>query len=175
MCGIFGAFNANIDEDLAGRCLDRLSHRGPDDRGLWQEKGVTLGHRRLAILDLSQKGHQPMFYADSRYVLVYNGEIYNFLELRKELEGKGYSFESDSDSEVLLASFLCWGEDCLPKFNGMWAFLLYDREKERLFMSRDRFGIKPLYYTKLKGGDDSYAFASEMKALMPLLDEVKPN
>ncbi|MCR4738893.1 MAG: asparagine synthase (glutamine-hydrolyzing) [Lachnospiraceae bacterium] len=175
MCGIFGAVNADIEEGLAGKCLDTLIHRGPDDRGLWQEKGTTMGQRRLAILDLSQKGHQPMFYADGRYVLVYNGEIYNFLEIRDELISRGYTFESESDSEVLLAAYLCYGEECLKRFNGMWAFLIYDRAEERMFISRDRFGIKPLYYTRLKGSGNSYAFASEMKALMPLLDEVKPN
>ncbi|MCR4922829.1 MAG: asparagine synthase (glutamine-hydrolyzing) [Lachnospiraceae bacterium] len=175
MCGIFGAVNANIDRDLADKCLDTLIHRGPDDRGIWQEEGISLGHRRLSILDLSEKGRQPMFYGNNRYVLVFNGEIYNFLEIRAELETLGYSFESDSDSEVILASYIEWGEECLKKFNGMWAFSIWDRTKKQLFLSRDRFGVKPLYYTRLKGRDKAYGFASEMKALFPLMEELKPN
>lgn len=173
MCGIFGVVNQNIDKGLAKRCLDTLIHRGPDDFGLKQEEGVTLGHRRLAILDLSEKGRQPMSSRDGRYELVYNGEIFNFLELRAELENKGYQFESESDSEVLLAAFDCYGEKCLDRFNGMWAIAIWDRREKRLFLSRDRFGVKPLYYTRLSGG--GLAFASEMKALMPLLHEVRPN
>ncbi|MCR5788737.1 MAG: asparagine synthase (glutamine-hydrolyzing) [Lachnospiraceae bacterium] len=175
MCGIFGVFQKDIEKELAERCLNTLTHRGPDDSGLFSAPGITLGHRRLAIMDLSQKGRQPMSYADGRYQLVYNGEIYNFLELKKELSEKGYRFESDSDSEVILAAYDCYGEDCLNRFNGMWAFAIWDRLKERLFLSRDRFGVKPLYYTKLHGSENAFAFASEMKALFPLMEEVKPN
>ncbi|MCR5106559.1 MAG: asparagine synthase (glutamine-hydrolyzing) [Lachnospiraceae bacterium] len=175
MCGIFGAVNINIEKDLAEECLDRLIHRGPDDSGIWQDEGVSMGHRRLSILDLSANGRQPMFYASDRYVLVYNGEIYNFLEIRKELEGLGYIFKSDSDSEVILASFMEWGENCLNRFNGMWAFAIWDRQRRRLFLSRDRFGVKPLYYYKFKGSSSSFAFASEMKALFPLMEDVRPN
>lgn len=174
MCGIFGVINEKIEESLAMRCLDRIIHRGPDGYGLWQEDGVTLGHRRLAILDLSDNGTQPMAYADGRYMLIYNGEIYNFVELRKELELSGYTFRSESDSEVLLASYLAWGEKCLEKFNGMWAFAIWDRQLKRMFLSRDRFGIKPLYYTVVNG-KNGIAFGSEMKALTPLMKEVRPN
>ncbi|MCR4806939.1 MAG: asparagine synthase (glutamine-hydrolyzing) [Lachnospiraceae bacterium] len=174
MCGIFGVINKKIDRDLADKCVDRMAHRGPDGRGVWQEKGTTLGHRRLAILDLSEKGTQPMTYDDGRYVLAFNGEIYNFLEIRDELGKKGHKFFSDSDSEVVLASFMEWKEKCLDRFNGMWAFLIWDREEERLFISRDRFGVKPLFYTYLSGEDGkAMAFGSEMKVLTPLMDKIE--
>ena len=175
MCGIFGVINKKIDRSLADKCVDRMTHRGPDGRGVWQEKGVTLGHRRLAILDLSENGTQPMKYADDRYVLAFNGEIYNFLEIRAELEAKGYSFVSDSDSEVLLAAYIEWKEACLDKLNGMWAFMIWDREEERMFISRDRFGIKPLFYAKLNEDGSQLAFGSEMKVIAPLLNDIKPN
>lgn len=174
MCGIFGVINEKIDKALAENCVNRIAHRGPDGCGVWQEGGVTLGHRRLAILDLSDNGAQPMAYADGRYMLVFNGEIYNFIEIRKELELKGYKFKSESDSEVLLVAYIEWGADCLQKFNGMWAFAIWDREKQQMFMSRDRFGVKPLYYTKLNEAN-AIAFGSEMKALTPLMKEVHSN
>ena len=175
MCGIFGVVNKKIDKELADKCVDRMEHRGPDGRGVWQENGTTLGHRRLAILDLTEGGAQPMSYpySSGRYVLSFNGEIYNFVELREELKAKGYEFKSDSDSEVILASYMEWKEKCLDKFNGMWAFLIWDREEEKLFVSRDRFGVKPLYYVMLDNG--GIAFGSEMKVITPLMDEVKPN
>lgn len=173
MCGIYGVVNQKIDRDLAMKCLNTLTHRGPDGYGLWQEEDVTLGHRRLSILDLSETGKQPMAYADDRYHMTYNGEIYNFIEIRKELEQKGYSFRGDSDSEVILAAFCEWGEKCVDKFNGMWTFAIWDSREKSLFISRDRFGVKPLFYAKLPGG--GLAFASEMKALLPLLPRVNPN
>lgn len=173
MCGIFGVLNLNIEEELGYKCIDRLEHRGPDGRGLWQEEGITLGHRRLAIMDLSSNGLQPMFSADKRYVLVFNGEIYNFIEIRQELMEKGYRFVSDCDSEVVLYSYIEWGEACQDKFNGMWALAIYDREEKSLFLSRDRFGVKPLYYTE--PNRNSLAFASEMKALTPLLGDLEAN
>lgn len=173
MCGIFGVKGKVIPEELGYKCIDRIAHRGPDGRGLWQEKDVTLGHRRLAIMDLSDNGLQPMADLSGRYMLVFNGEIYNFIEIREELVSLGYKFVSDSDSEVLLNAYIEWGSSCQDKFNGMWAFAVYDRVEESLFISRDRFGVKPLYYTC--PDKDSIAFASEMKALMPLLDEIKPN
>ena len=175
MCGIFGVVNKKIDKKLADKCVDRMEHRGPDGRGVWQENGTTLGHRRLAILDLTEGGAQPMSYpySSGRYVLSFNGEIYNFVELREELRAKGYEFKSDTDSEVILASYMEWKEKCLDKFNGMWAFLIWDREEEKLFVSRDRFGVKPLYYVMLDNG--GIAFGSEMKVITPLMDEVKPN
>ena len=175
MCGIFGAVNSRIEEDLAWECTNRLYHRGPDAGRIWQKEGVTLGHRRLAILDLSEKGVQPISYANGRYMMVFNGEIYNFLEIRKELEGLGYSFESDCDSEVIMAAYMEWGSSCLDKMNGMWAFAIWDDLEKKLFMSRDRFGVKPLYYTFLDDDHGSIAFASEMKALAPLMKRIEPN
>ncbi len=173
MCGIYGVVNRKTDREQALSCLNTMTHRGPDGFGLWQEGGTTLGHRRLSILDLTETGSQPMSDASGRYWLTFNGEIYNFLELRKELVEKGYTFRGESDSEVVLAAFAEWREDCLLRFNGMWAFAVWDTKEHVLFLARDRFGIKPLFYTRLKGG--GLAFASEMKALVPMLDTVRPN
>lgn len=173
MCGIYGVVEKKIDRELAIKCLDTMYHRGPDGSGLWQEGGVTLGHRRLSILDLSGAGSQPMSYADGRYELTFNGEIYNFIEIRGELRKKGHTFRGESDSEVILAAFAEWGEKCVERFNGMWTFAVWDAKMGRLFLSRDRFGVKPLFYTEFPGG--GMAFASEMKALMPLLDTAEPN
>ena len=135
MCGIFGVVNKKIDETLARECTDRLAHRGPDAGRVWQGDAVTLGHRRLAIMDLSDKGIQPMSYANGRYMMVFNGEIYNFLEIRSELTRLGYVFDSDSDSEVIMAAYMEWGPECLDRFNGMWAFAVWDNEEKKLFMS----------------------------------------
>lgn len=125
-----------VDRGLAVRCLDTMYHRGPDGSGLWQEGGVTLGHRRLSILDLSDTGSQPMSYADGRYRMTFNGEIYNFIEIRNELRQKGYRFRGDSDSEVILASFAEWGSACVERFNGMWTFAIWDKDKQQMFFSR---------------------------------------
>ncbi len=173
MCGIFGVYGQKISKETGWECVDKIAHRGPDKRELWQDEDVTFGHRRLSIMDLSENGTQPMMDERERYVLVYNGEIYNFLELRDELEQKGYRFFSDCDSEVLLKSYMEWGPACLDKCNGMWAFAIYDRKKQELFLCRDRFGVKPLYYIWLN--DHSLAFASEMKALFPLMKELRPD
>jgi len=132
-----------------------------------------LGHRRLSILDLTDNAKQPMSYADGRYYITFNGEIYNFLELRVELEAKGCRFHSQSDTEVLLAAYVAWGEACQLRFNGMWAFAIWDAQEKSLFLSRDRFGKKPLFYSYLP--NENFAFASEMKALFPLFDEVRAN
>ena len=175
MCGIFGVVNKQIDESLAKKCTDRMYHRGPDAGRIWQSGSVTLGHRRLAILDLSDNGVQPISYADGRYTMVFNGEIYNFLEIRSDLIRLGYTFASDCDSEVILAAYMEWGNGCLDRFNGMWAFAIWDNEERKLFMSRDRFGVKPLYYTFLDKERTAIAFASEMKALTPLMENVLPN
>jgi len=172
MCGIFGVIG-NIEEELASVCLDKLSHRGPDARGLWSTLDVTLGHRRLSILDLSASANQPMSYGDGRYVITYNGEIYNFIEIRKKLEAKGCLFHTNSDTEVILAAFSIWGEACQEHFNGMWAFAIWDKQKKALFLSRDRFGKKPFFYTYLDHG--GFSFASEMKAFFPLFNEVRAN
>jgi len=135
-----------------------------------REDVLGLIHRRLSILDLSSAGHQPMSYAAGRYQIIFNGEVYNFKELRTELISAGYQFVSDSDTEVVMASYDKWGKDCVQKFVGMWAFVLYDTSKKQLFLSRDRFGIKPLYYSTQSG---KFVFASEIKALLAL-DFVKP-
>ncbi|MFO1295711.1 MAG: asparagine synthase (glutamine-hydrolyzing) [Rubrivivax sp.] len=170
MCGVFG-YLGNLDRDLAHRCLATLEHRGPDGWGLWQRDGATLGHRRLAILDLSEQGKQPMSDEQGRYWITYNGEIYNFLEIRAELQALGHRFRSESDTEVVVNAYKQWGEGCLERFNGMWAFAIWDTAQRTLFLARDRFGKKPLFFAHLPGGD--FAFASEMKALLPLLPHVE--
>ena len=172
MCGIFG-YVGRLDRGVAERCLHTMTHRGPDGWGLWQGDGVTLGHRRLSILDLSENGKQPMSFGDGRFWITFNGEIYNFLEIRIELKASGHRFHSESDTEVILAAYSQWGEDCLMKFNGMWAFAIWDAFERTLFLARDRFGKKPLFYAELPNGD--FAFASEMKALLPLLPAAAPN
>ncbi len=163
MCGING-FNF-VNRKILKKMNDSLKHRGPDAEGTFSNQLISLGHRRLSIIDLSKKGNQPMKYSHrgKNAVMVYNGEIYNFLEIRKELLIKGYKFESGSDTEVILASYLEWGMDCVKKFNGMWAFCIYDSQKQILFLSRDRLGQKPLYYyfdTK------RFIFSSEIKGIL---------
>ena len=175
MCAILGVINRKTEQTLAYECLDRMIHRGPDSGLIWQEDLVTLGHRRLSILDLSDAGIQPMSDQEGRFVIVFNGEIYNFIELRDELIRKGYTFKSDSDTEVFLYSYIEWGHECLSQFNGMWAAAIWDRVKKEMFITRDRFGVKPLFYTWLDEAHTSIAFASEMKALAPLMKVVRPN
>ena len=175
MCGILGAFNLNIEKSLLQSCLNRLMHRGPDGAGCWYDDVIWLGHRRLAILDLSLNGKQPMTYLDDRYVITYNGEVYNYIELRKELENLGYRFFSSTDTEVVLAAFSEWKEGCLHRFNGMFAFAIWDTVTRRLFLARDRFGIKPLYYIEEEGKSYQMAFASEMKCLIPLINKPSYN
>lgn len=140
-----------------------IAHRGPDGEGLYVDRFVGLGHRRLAIIDLSPAAHQPMVTSDGRFAISYNGEIYNFRELREELEALGHAFHSRSDTEVLLHAFMEWGERCLDRLNGMFAFALWDRAGEELFLARDRYGIKPLYWT-IAGS--TLLFASEQKAIL---------
>ena len=158
MCGIAG-FNWS-DRQAAEKMTATLRHRGPDDNGIFLDNNVSLGHTRLSILDLSPKGHQPMEVED--LVIVYNGEIYNFKELKEQLESKGYRFNSGTDTEVILYAYHCWGPSCAEKFDGMWAFCIYDKKKNILFLSRDRFGIKPLYYYF---DGSKFIFASELKAI----------
>lgn len=170
MCGVIGLWNLNgekINQSELDRFTDTLRHRGPDGRGTYVDPKATLGfgHRRLAILDLSQKGTQPLSYANRRYWITYNGEIYNFLELRAELQGMGYAFKTDTDTEVILAAFVRWGEACQLKFNGMWAFAIWDTQEQSLFLSRDRFAVKPLFYY---WDQTRFAFASETKAFLAL-------
>ena len=164
MCGIAGIISSDKTIlDSVENLNAAQKHRGPDDEGVWKGDGIALGHVRLSILDLTQSGHQPYLSEDDRFILTYNGEIYNYLELRKELESKGFSFRSTSDTEVLLYSFIEWGERCLNKFNGMFAFAIWDNKEKTLFAARDHFGIKPFYYWQK---DNEFAFASEIKALL---------
>ncbi|MCP4351338.1 MAG: asparagine synthase (glutamine-hydrolyzing) [Desulfobacterales bacterium] len=156
-----------IDTLSLDRFTDSLAHRGPDGRGIYIDPHIPvgLGHRRLAILDTSSTGHQPMSFGNGRYWITYNGEIYNFLELREELESLGHRFISDSDTEVILAAYVHWGENCQFKLNGMWAFAIWDAQDHVFFLSRDRFGVKPLHYYY---DGQHFAFASEMKAFLQL-------
>jgi len=170
MCGILGWLgnHQSGDAERFRYALDLLTHRGPDDRGVLDLSGVLLGHRRLSILDLSTAGHQPMLDYETGASLVFNGEIYNHSELRKQLESIGHCFSGNSDTEVLLHALIEWGEDALGQLNGMWAFAFLQPDKRRLLISRDRFGVKPLYYRQ---GTDGFAFASEPKSLLALFDE----
>lgn len=168
MCGIVGYWSLKgepCDRQELEYFTDSLTHRGPDGRGTYFEQSVFLGHRRLAILDLSQNGHQPFTSPCGRYVLTFNGEIYNFIEIKEKLKRQGVSFRTETDTEVLLAAYREWGEDAQYKFNGMWAFAVWDKETRSLFLSRDRFGVKPLYYYF---DGKVVAFASELKAFLAL-------
>ncbi len=165
MCGIavvIGLNGRSVERTAVERMAKSLFHRGPDDGGLYVEGAVGMGFRRLSILDLSEAGHQPMISQDGQYVLVFNGEIFNYVELREDLRQLGYQFRSSGDSEVLLAAYREWGRECLSKLNGMWAFVIYDRRHRQIFGSRDRFGVKPLYYSR---SPEVIQFASEIKAL----------
>ncbi len=163
MCGIAGVISSNnIELSILKKMTDRIAHRGPDGEGHYLGENFGFGHRRLSIIDLSSAGHQPMTYLD-RYVITYNGEIYNYPELRVELETAGYSFRTGTDTEVLMAAYDHWGTDCLNRFNGMWAFVLYDRETKKFFMSRDRFGKKPFVFAIQ---NQAFIFASEIKAIL---------
>jgi len=170
MCGIAGIWNID-SEEISDKALDAfvdsMAHRGPDGRGVYRDKraGISLGHSRLAILDLSNTGHQPMYYADGRYVITFNGEIYNYLELKDQLRGLGHTFVGASDTEVILAAYAQWGAECQLRFNGMWAFGIWDAKKKELFVSRDRFGVKPVHYYY---DGKRFAFASELKAFLAL-------
>jgi len=176
VCGIAGFYkfeskNEDRSKVLIQAMTDKIEHRGPDDQGYFVSQKVSLGHRRLSILDLSPLGHQPMFY--NELAIVFNGEIYNYLEIKAELIKKGYKFKSHSDTEVILVSFLEWGDDCLAKFNGMFSFVIYNQKTETFFAARDRLGIKPFYYYQ---NDEAMVFASEIKALLVYPGvKVRPN
>jgi len=176
MCGIAGIVAINrapVDPDLLLRMTRFQAHRGPDDEGLWHQGPIGLGHRRLSIIDLSAAGHQPMASADGRYQLIFNGEIYNYIELKKELKAMGYTFCSQSDTEVLLTAYAAWGPRCVARFIGMWAFAIWDQKKECLFCSRDPFGIKPFFMYQ----DNQFLyFASDIRALLLVDDKARePN
>lgn len=160
MCGIIG-FTFE-DAGLAKKMCEVISHRGPDDEGYYSDKNITLGHKRLSIIDL-YTGKQPIYNEDKSIVIVYNGEIYNFRALREYLEEKGHRFYTASDTEVVLHAYEEWGYDCVERFNGMWAFAIYDKNKDILFLSRDRFGIKPLYYYWC---GNKFIFSSEIKGIL---------
>ena len=165
MCSIAG-FVGSISPDWLSLANQLQSHRGPDDSGIWADSGVGLAHTRLSILDLSHLGHQPMASRDERFHLAFNGEIYNFRDLREELQGFGYCFRGSSDTEVLLALWQCYGSQCLSMLNGMFALAIWDGHNQELFVARDASGIKPLFWAETDGG---LIFASERKALVPLL------
>ena len=168
MCGIAGVINLNNEEvhqeDLK-RMTDVIAHRGPDGKGHWMENNIGIGHRRLAIIDPSPAGHQPMISGDHRYVLSYNGEIYNYKEIRFDLESEGVWFSSQTDSEVVLYALIRWGVKALLKFNGMFALALWDRKSRELLLARDRYGIKPVYYARQS---HTFSFASEQKSITSL-------
>ncbi len=179
MCGISGIIYKNNNNEIQHeveneikKMNDLISHRGPDDAGFFFGENFAVAHRRLSIIDLSSCGSQPMGYMDDRYLISYNGEIYNYLEIRKVLKQYGYVFHTNTDTEVILAAYAEWGEKCVDKFNGMWAFAIFDKEKKYFFCSRDRFGIKPFYYTEVGG---KFVFGSEIKQLLDFQDKVLVN
>ncbi|NOX51323.1 MAG: asparagine synthase (glutamine-hydrolyzing) [Gammaproteobacteria bacterium] len=166
MCGITGIFNLGGEHAspvTLRNMTDAIAHRGPDGEGFYNDGFIGLGHRRLAIIDLSPAGHQPMVSRDGQVVLIYNGEVYNFQELRAELESLGHQFHSRTDSEVVLNAWVEWGRDCVIRFNGMFAFAVWDKREQSLFLVRDRYGIKPLYYA-CRG--QTFLFGSEQKAIL---------
>lgn len=175
MCGIAGIVNFNgseVKESDLLQMMKEIKHRGPDDEGVYVNGNVGLGFVRLSILDLSEKGHQPMKSKCGRYVIIFNGEVYNFKEIKEELLSK-YSFISETDSEVVLNAFIEWGDECLERLNGMFAFVIYDKETGKLFGARDRFGIKPFYYYE---NHNQFVFASEIQAILSVAEYVpRPN
>lgn len=168
MCGIAGIFNTRNEDipqiELINRMTDAITHRGPDESGVHLEPGLALGHRRLSVIDIAS-GQQPLFNADRSAAIVFNGEIYNFMQLRPELEALGYRFTTNSDTEVILHAWQAWGSQCVQRLRGMFAFAIWDQKRRHLFLARDRLGIKPLYYALLPNGH--FVFGSELKALLP--------
>ena len=167
MCGITGVFDTRGKTEISRSLLDRMNqslfHRGPDAGGVHLESGVGLGHRRLSIIDLST-GQQPLYNEDGSVVVVFNGEIYNFQELVPELQALGHVFRTRSDTEVIVHAWEAWGAKCVQRFRGMFAFALWDRNRQVMFLARDRLGVKPLYYSVLPDGH--LIFGSELKALL---------
>ena len=163
MCGIagvIGPFDNTVLQEQINRMVSSMVHRGPDSGGFYINENIALGHRRLAIIDLNQNANQPFFDVSKRYSLVFNGEIYNFSDIKLELTD--YCFKTNSDTEVILAAYIKWGFHCLQRFNGMFAFALWDNLEKQLFIARDRLGVKPLYYYH---GHDIFIFASEIRAI----------
>ena len=175
MCGISGyipLINYNVDVDALTSMTSLIAHRGPDGQDIFSDNRVGLGHRRLSILDLSVDGQQPMKDSSNALIIVFNGEVYNYIELREELKSIGYDFTTQTDTEVIMKAYAAWGESCVQRFNGMWSFALYDLEKSKVFCSRDHFGIKPFYYTET---NKAFVFGSEIRQLLPFLDKNKVN
>lgn len=172
MCGIAGYIDISkkykADRNLVKKMTDKLIHRGPDAEGQWADEYVALGHRRLSIIDLDAKSNQPLVSFDGRYVITFNGEIYNYIEIRKRLLEKGAVFKTNGDAEVIVEAYRMYGTSCINQFNGMWSFVLYDVEKQKIIICRDRFGIKPLYTIH---NSDVFAFASEIKAITAAFPE----
>src|SRR5215510_3175001 len=176
MCGIAGIIS-RAGESLETRLapmIDAQAHRGPDAWGVWSDESCALGHRRLSIIDLSDAGRQPMSNADGSVLITFNGEIYNFQQLRRELESLGRNFRTRTDTEAIIYAYERWGVGCLAKLRGMFAFAIWDRRRRRLFLARDRVGKKPLFYTQL---GDCFLFASELQGILADRDvprEVEP-
>ena len=169
MCGIAGIVQYNkktVQSETINTMLKAIKHRGPDDEGCFLDGHIGLGHVRLSILDLSEAGHQPMMDQTGQYTIIQNGEAYNYVELREELTALGYKFKTQTDTEVVLNGYIEWGEDVLDKLNGMFAMAIYDKQKQTLFIARDRFGVKPLYYYV---GQNELIFASEIPAILKVL------
>ena len=171
MCGIAGILGKNAKSNLIDDMLMVQHHRGPDYKGKWLEEGVALGHNRLSIIDLSNSANQPFSDRTKRYSIVFNGEIYNYIELKEKLKSS-YNFQTTSDTEVLLAAYIFWGKDCLKHLNGMFSFAIYDTKSKSLFAARDRFGVKPFFYHK---SNDSFYFSSEIKAIHAAGIKKKPH
>ncbi|MCK9453834.1 asparagine synthase (glutamine-hydrolyzing) [Sulfurimonas sp.] len=169
MCGIIGSVNCN-NKDLFQSSLQLIDHRGPDNQSVFEYENILLGHTRLSIIDLETHSNQPM--EMDELVIIFNGEIYNYIEIKDELLKLGYKFKTNSDTEVILKSYQQWGQSCVNRFNGMWAFAILDKKEEILFLSRDRLGVKPLYYIFKDG---KFLFASEIKALLPFLENKVAN
>jgi asparagine synthase (glutamine-hydrolysing) len=165
MCGITGIIykNKNVEAAELEKMTEKIKHRGPDSSGIYMDKNVGFGHRRLSIIDVSDHSNQPFFYKD--LILIFNGAIYNYLEIKDELISHGYIFKTTSDTEVLLLAYDKWGVDCVKKFNGMWSFAIHDKKQNIVFCSRDRFGVKPFYYY---ADGDQFIFASEIKAVLEI-------
>lgn len=172
MCGIVGFIykdrKKTAEYEKIKKMAERIAHRGPDAEGTFVDGPLAFGHRRLSIVDLSDSGNQPMFSHDKKLCIVFNGEIYNYIEIKRELLSRGAQFFNQTDTEVILEAYRFWGTKCVERFNGMWSFCIYDKEKELLFLSRDRFGVKPLYYL---WRNDVFVFASEAKAILAAFPE----
>jgi len=173
MCGICGVVNfdkKHIEEQVIKSMMHKIKHRGPNDEGVFIENNIGFGFVRLSIIDLSDAGHQPMSDSSERYTIVFNGEIYNYIELREELKKLGIKFKTQTDTEVLLAMYIHYGAECLNKLNGMFAFAIFDKVSKQLFAARDRFGVKPFYYYQ---SESSFYFASEIPSLLTVYDKTK--